>query len=271
MRTILRSLCTVTMITLSVSAGAQDKEKRLDASEIIASHLEACGGRAALSKFKSRVAVGTVQKESAAAVPFAIMSEAPNRVSAIYQFQDTTPWQLTYDAGKTVFRPQFPRAYARIEEKYREMLGTGTLFNGISLYNILLQGEGSGVKFEGKGTKKVKDRLAYVVEAKLGKSLNVRLYFDTKTFMWVRTDYGRTTVTHPMSTFTNDATSKDEETTYDFYVETSDFKQVDGVKLPFRVEMVTTRPILREKDSGIVVGLISEYHHNIPIDPKMFH
>jgi hypothetical protein len=73
-----------------------------------------------------------------------------------------------------------------------------------------------------------------------------------------------------MGTFTNDVTSKDEESTIDFYVETSDFKEVDGVKLPFKLEIVATKPILKQKDVGTITTTISEYRHNISIDPKMF-
>ena len=258
------------LLASSGMAVSDDKTPQLSAGEIINKHLAAAGGKEGLAKFKSRVAIGTVQKENSAAVQFAIVSEAPNRVSASFQFEEPAAWLLAYDAGKVVFRPQFGRAAAPIEQKYREMLATGTMFNSVSLYNILLEGDQSGIKFEAKGTKKVKDRPAYIVDAKRGKDLNVRLYFDAENFMWVRTDYGRVTVTKPMRGFSNDVTSKDEETTYDFYVETADFKDVDGIKLPFRVEMVITRPLLKQKDNGVIVGKITEYRHNVPINPNMY-
>src|SRR5262249_14238913 len=96
------------------------------------------------------------------------------------------------------------------------------------------------------------------------------LYFDAETFMWVRTDYGTVRLTKDMNTFTNAVESKDQESTYDFYVETSDFKQVDGVTLPFKFEIVATAPILKQKSVGTIVSTITEYRHNIEIDPKMF-
>jgi len=105
---------------------------------------------------------------------------------------------------------------------------------------------------------------------KSGKGQPVRLYFDAENFMWVRSDYGSVRITKDMGTFTNAVGSKDEESTIDFYVETSDFKDVDGMKLPFKLEMVATSPILKQRNVGTIVTTISEYRHNIQIDPKMF-
>jgi hypothetical protein len=247
---------------------AQEKQN-LTAADIIGRNLAAVGDKDAIAKIRSRVAMGTAQKDSEAAVPLTIMSETPNRISAFYQFKEYN-WQLTYDGNRSIFRPQFARASAVLMHKYEEMLASGTMFNGISLYNALSHLDEEGVKLEAKGTRKVKGRPAHVVEMKRGKGPSVRLYFDAETFMWVRSDYGSVRVTKDMGGFTNDAASRDEETTYDFYVETSDFKEVDGVKLPFKIEITATAPILRQRNAGTIVGTISEYRHNIVVDPRMF-
>ena len=259
----------ILLLVCSTAALAFDEKQALTAAEIINKHLEAAGGKQALSRIKSRVALGTAKKDSDAAVPVAIMTEAPNRVSAIYQFVDYN-WQLSYDGSKPIFRPAISRALSVVMHKYEDMLTTGTMFNSISLYNALLSGESESVKFEAKGTKKVKGRPAYVVEMKPKKGQPARLYFDAENFMWVRTEYGSVRVTKDMGSFTNAVESKDQETTFDFYVETTDFKEVDGVKLPFKLEMVATAPILRQKNVGTIVTTINEYKHNVAIDPKMF-
>ena len=239
-------------------------------AEIISKHLAAVGGKDRLAKFKSRVAIGTVKKESEPDAQMAIMSEAPNRLSAISVFKDYT-WQLTYDGKTTLFRPTITKEASVIEQKYREMLATGTMYNGISLYNLLLEGESEDVKFETNGTKKVKNRQAYVVDVKRSKGQPLRLYFDTETFMWLRTDYGRVSFAKNMGTFTNSITQHGEDQSdADFYIETTDFKDVDGVKLPFKFEMVVAFPIIKQKRTGTIIGTIKEYRHNIPIDPKMF-
>ena len=155
-------------------------------------------------------------------------------------------------------------------QKFQDILSTGTCFNGVSLYNALLAGESNGVKFEAKGTKKVQNRPAYIVDMKRSKGEPIRLFFDTETFMWVRTDYGSVRLTKELGSFTNAVESKDQERTYDIYVGTSDFKDVDGVKLPFKLEVVATAPLLKHKNVGTIVAIISEYRHNVAIDPKMF-
>ena len=248
----------------AVTLAADDKDK-LTASEIINKHLAAVGGKEALARIKSRVAIGTATKDSDTAAPMAVMSEAPNRVSAIYQFQGFN-WQLTYDGAKSIVRPVLGRVSAPVMQKYEEMLATGTMFNSISLYNVLTQGDSDNAKFEAKGMKKVKGRPAYAVEMRRGKDKTL-LYFDAETFMWLRTDYGSVSFTKGATTLVG---NKDQEINYDFYVETSDFKEVDGVKLPFKFEIVATTPILKQKNVGTIVATISEYRHNIAIDPKMF-
>jgi hypothetical protein len=257
-------LSSLMVLALSAALTADEKDK-LSGAEIISKHLAAVGGKEALAKLKSRIAIGTARKDNDSAAPMAVMSEAPNRVSAIYQFQGFN-WQLTYDGSKGFVRPLLTRANAPVMHKYEDMLATGTMFNGVSLYNALAQGETENVKFEAKGMKKVKGRSAYSVEMKRGKE-KALLYFDAETFMWVRTDYGTLELTREMRTM---ADAKDQETTLDFYLETSDFKVVDGVKLPFKFEIVATAPILKQKSVGTIVATINEYRHNVTIDPKMF-
>jgi hypothetical protein len=245
------------------------EQTQMTGVEIVNKHLQAIGGKEALAKIKSRVAIGIAKKESDAAVPVAIMSEAPNRVSAIYQFQGYN-WQLSYDGTKSLFRPTISRSSSVVIKKYEEMLESGTMFNDVSLYNILINGDSNAIEFTAKGTKKVRGRPAYLVEMRRAKTQPISLYFDTENFMWVRTEYGSMRLTQDLGAFTNARVSKDQESTVDFYVETSDFKDVSGIKLPFKIEIVATAPILTQKNVGSIITTISEYRHNIAIDPKMF-
>lgn len=269
MRPSLRAFACALALAAIPAAAADDKEK-LTAEQIISKHIEAVGGKQALSRIKSRVAAGTIKKEAEPESQMAIMSEAPDRVAAVFVFRDYD-WRMIYDAGKLTLRPQLPRQAAPVEDKYREMLSSGLMFNGIALYNLIAAGGAEGVRMEAKGTKKVKGRAAHVVELRRGKGEAARLYFDAETFMWVRTDFGRADVSRQMRSFSNDVVSQaGDENPIDFYVETSEFRDVDGLKLPFRFEMVVTAPILRERAAGTLVGNIREYKHNVAIDPSMF-
>jgi hypothetical protein len=254
----------------AANAFSADEPQAMTGAQIVAKHLQAIGGKDAVARITSRVAIGTVKKESEPDAQMAIMSEGPDRVSAMYVFRDYT-WQLTYDHGKVIFRPTISKEGSLIEKKYREMLASGALFNNISLYNILAQGESDDVKFEAKGTRKIKNRPSYIVELKQAKMQPLLLYFDSETFMWVRTEYGRVSYSKTMGTFTNDVVQHGEDQqNVDFSFDTWDFKEVDGVKLPFKFEQTVAFPLIKQKSAGTIVGTIKEYRHNIPIDPKMF-
>lgn len=269
MKQILWFLALLTACGLVV--GAHGFQEKLSATEIINKHLAAVGGKEALSKIKTRAALGTVKRENQAEVPVVFASEAPDRFSAVYSFQDSA-WRLIYDKGKQAFRPSFTREYSVVEDKYKEMLASGFFTNGIALYNALLSEPGPDAKLEAKGTKKVNGQPAYVIEYKRDKKSNVfKLLFDTENFMWVRTEFGRVTIPQQIGAFTNDVQSKsDEQPTADFYVETSDFREVDGLKLPHKLTQVVTFPVLRQRPVGTLTVTINEYKHNVQIDPKLF-
>ncbi len=246
------------------------QDKSLTGNEIVAKHLAAVGGKEALSKLKTRVALGTVKKESEAEAELAIFSELPNRVSANYRFEKYD-WRLRYDGTKPIFFPPISRKLYVITDKYNEMLASGLMFNSVTLSNVLTEAERGDVKFEAKGTKKLHGRPTYVVEVKRGKGDAFRLYFDAEDFMWVRTDYGHVTISKQMGAFTNDVVFHGEdEIGIDFYIETSDFRTVDGIKLPFKFEQTITYPILQQKIVGTISGTIKSYAHNVRVDAESF-
>lgn len=266
-RVFIHMLCVLSVFAASVAAG---QDQKLTADQIVEKHLEAIGGRQALAKFKTRVAIGTIKKENEPEGQMAVMSELPNRLSVFYAFRDYD-FHMIYDGSEPSIRPVMPRTVSNITDKLQEMLASGLMFNSISLYNLIDSSTPATLKFENKGTKKVGGRPAYVVQLKAGKGTPMKLYFDTESFMWLRTDYGSASASKQMGTFTNDVENQGAaEATVDFYIETSDFRDVDGLKLPFRFEQVMTSPILLQKAVGTIVGTIREYRHNEPIDPKMF-
>ncbi|MGI8835426.1 MAG: hypothetical protein ACR2H4_02170 [Pyrinomonadaceae bacterium] len=257
------------LLVASLVTAVGQGEKKLTADEIISKHLEAIGGREALARFKTRVAVGTVRKESEPEGPLAVMSE-PKRLSVFYGFRDFDV-RMVYDGSNAFIRPAMPRGIANITDKYHQILASGLMFNDMSLYNLVSASKAGELKLEEKGMKKIGNRPAYIVQVKPLKGSAVKLYFDAENFMWIRTEYGSASVSREIGSFTNDIVNQGgSETTVDFYIETSDFREVDGVKLPFKFVQVVTSPILRQKAVGTIAGTIREYMHNGDIDPKMF-
>lgn len=273
-----RIIAILSFILLPASAMAvfaQNDKNPPTAEQIIEKHLAAVGGKDALSKIKTRVAQGTVKKDNETPAKFAIMSEVPNRVSAFYVFE-TFDWRLIYNGKDSFFRPVLSssgfKQYAPFADKYNEIIASGLMFNDISIYNLLNSSDqSSGMSFKAKGTKKIKGKECYIVEAKPKKGDTIKLYFETDTYMWVRTEFGKVSMSKPQGGFTNDVVNRSEdEVTVDFYFEVSDFREVDGVKLPFKFVQVATTPIIKQKKVGEIVGTIEGYQHNIPIEPAMF-
>ncbi len=257
------------LVPLSFSTKASyQAPPQLTAEEILNKHFDAAGGRQKLASFKTRIAVGTVRKEAEPDAKMVIASD-PKRVSAVFAFQNIT-WLLGYNGSSAFIRPQMPREVRLVQAKYSDILASGFMFNSISLYNTLLNPP-ADTKFTAKGTKKIGGRPAYIVEMKPKSGDTMKLYFDAENFMWVRTDYGRVEITKTQGAFTNAPGGHNEDdNVIDFYFETSDFRDVDGVKLPFKFKQVVTFPILRQSTVGTITGTITEYQHNVEIDPRFF-
>lgn len=270
------SICGLALLLLVLgfvvrTANAQEK---LTAQEIIKRHYAALGSPVALGKVKSRVAIGTVQREEEPAAKFYLMSE-PGRISAFYSFRDYD-LQMLFDGNSATVRPLlFRNSASPVQRMYEQILASGLMFNDMSLNDLITKPD-ADLKIEAKGTKKIAGRPAYVVQLKR-KNDTLNLYFDTETFMWVRTDFGKVHISAPVRNVSGSTAALNQneeeggsESVIDFYIETSDFREVNGIKLPFKFTQVVTAPILRKAAVGTITGTINEYRDNEPIDPKMF-
>jgi hypothetical protein len=85
--------------------------------------------------------------------------------------------------------------------------------------------------------------------------------------MWVRTDYGNVELSDTRLALDN---SGGGISTIDFYIEASDFREVDGIKLPYKIKHTMVPPVSPNNRSSMVEVEIKEYKQNVLIDPKMF-
>jgi hypothetical protein len=97
-----------------------------------------------------------------------------------------------------------------------------------------------------KGKEKVGDKEAYVVEAMPTEGSPQKIYFDTQTGYIIRTD--------------REVESPQGKMAVEIYLE--DYKEVDGIKMPFTVRQITPAISFTIK--------IEEVKHNVPVDDAKF-
>jgi zinc protease len=97
-----------------------------------------------------------------------------------------------------------------------------------------------------KGKDKVGDKEVYVVEATPTEGSPHKLYFDTQSGLMLRTD--------------READTPQGKMPFEIYME--DYREVDGVKMPFTVRQVAPAISFTIK--------VDEVKHNVPVDDAKF-
>lgn len=221
------------------------------ADEIVEKHLAAMGGRDALTKITSRRSTGTITiatPNGDLSGPCEIDVKAPNKNRA-YMELDLTPLGV-------------PQKMV-VEQKFDGLAGWGlnsmqgdTEITGDQLLNMrnnvfpssLLNYKASGMKLEVLPTEKAGDRTLIVLQATPKQGPVVRLYLDAQTYLLVRT----------YSKYYSAMAGMDVEQTG----ELSDYRTVDGVKVPFHI--VNANAV----QTGTIV--LTKVEHNVPFDDALF-
>ena len=217
--------------------------------EVVEKHLAATGGRAALAKVTSRITRGRITVMTPVgdlSGPVEVLNRAPNKVRTFLTLDLTA-----LGGDKMVYDERFDGSVGYLIntiEGNRELAGN-------QLHNLrndtfptpLLDYKASGTSLALTGREKVGDREAFVLimTPKLGPPS--RRYIDTESYLEIR-----------QVVTTDEPTAGTFELTIDFL----DFRDVDGIRLPFQITATST--------AQNFTAIVEKVTHNEAIDAALF-
>jgi hypothetical protein len=219
------------------------------ADEVIEKSIAALGGRAALEKITTRVAVGDIMLSTQAGeIPgtIEVTSAAPNKTRALIKADLSA-----FGAGPLQIDQRFNGTEGYILDSMQgDRPITGNQLDNMrnsAFPHPFLSYKANGMKATFAGKEKVGDRDAFVLDFVPAAGSAVKQYIDAETYLPIKS-VSKVNVP-PVGEF--------EQTT-----ETSDYRDVDGVKVPFKI-----------KNTSSVQGLtmtFSKITNNTPVDQKIF-
>jgi hypothetical protein len=231
------------VLALAQSAAAQT------ADEVIEKSIAAMGGRAAMEKIKSRQMTGTLTLQTPAGdIPgtIEVLNAVPNKARTVIKADLSS-----FGAGALVVDQRFDGTAGYVLDTLqgnREI--TGSQLEGMkanSFPHPFLNYKALGMTATVSGKGKVGDREAIILTMQPTTGTPVKQYVDAETFMPLRT-----VITASIPQVGDVEQNADP----------SDFRVLDGVKVPYKVSI-----------SSSVQGLtmaFSKVEHNVPVDEKLF-
>jgi hypothetical protein len=209
------------------------------ADQILAKYVEALGGQAAIDKMKTLVMKGTYAGFNGTALPYEVDLAAPDKF-----YINVTAQQGTIERGfdgKAAWE-KGPRGVNELTNPVLDDLKSTFL-----LYrNIKLKEQFAQMRFGGRD--KIGDRNVLVINGRTADNHRERLYFDTETgFLLRRISYMET----PIGVIPNQ-------------IDFEDYRDVDGVKVPFTVRVLSVEPGL------VSTRTYTEIKLNAPVDDSKF-
>lgn len=207
------------------------------AEQVLDKYVEAIGGRDALAKISTRVVKGSRVNADGTVVPTEVYQKAPDKVVIVVNYPNNSFTAAFNGAEGWSADNRGPNEMAK--DLLALTRRDAEFFFGAGFAQLY-----TGAKLEGK--QKVGEQEAYVVSATAPEGGTERLFFDTKTglllqrLMEVKTPLG----------------------SYPFQIKYEDYRQVDGVMLPFT--LTWSRPGIHWSRR------ITEVKHNAPVDDAKF-
>jgi zinc protease len=220
----------------SVSAPAAPA---LTADQILENYIKAIGGRENWKKLTTRISTGTIDVPAMNLSGLVTVREkAPNRSIFTVNFNGAV-FQQGFDG--TIGWSNDPQNGLREQtgEELAETKRDSDFYHPLDLKQMYS-------KITVAGTDKIDDRDAYVVEASSGDLGTDKIYFDAQNGLVLRIVGQHHTLDGP-ATFTEDF---------------SDFREVDGIKLPYTVR--------QESPSSTFTIKFTEIRHNEAIEDASF-
>jgi len=243
MKTALRLLVTIAAVARAHTAVAQT------ADEIVEKYLTAVGGREALAKLTSRTMTGTITiatPQGDLSGPVEIYAQAPNKSRTLVKLDLSA-----FGAGQMTVDQRFDGTAGYVIDTLqgnRDITG-GQLENmrNAAFPSPLLNYKERGATLELMGKEKVSDRDAYVLNLKPKAGPAARTFIDAESYLPLR-----------VVTKLDVPQFGEVEQTAEF----SDYRAVDGVKIPFAVRATSA-----VQNSTVA---ISKVEHNTKLDETMF-
>jgi hypothetical protein len=220
------------------------------ADEIIEKNLAANGGRAALSKLTSRATTGAIALTTPVGElkgTIEVFNKSPNKIRTLVKIDATA-----LGGGQIVSDQRFDGAAGYVIDTFqgnREITGDQLeAMKSASFPTPLLNYKENGITAALGGREKAGAADAYVIQLMPKSGPAVRVFIDAESFMLVKTII---TINVPQL-----------GGPIEQVVEFSDFREVDGVKIPYVTRSVN--PL------QTITASVTDVKHNIEIDDSSF-
>lgn len=224
---------------------ARQSEPTLD--QILEKYIQAVGGKVVFEKLTSRVTVQNVTRGDAAET-VEVYEKAPNKRVMVVSSGGSVQTLNGFDG--TVAWVKNQGVVREMQDIQRDLFKLNSEFNReIRLKELYPQ-----LKF--KGNAFVEGRAAYLVELPVAKDRVEQMYFDAKTGLLIRR------VQQAIAMIRQSDDEVPEMKIVDIQNDYDDYREVDGVKLPFL--------ITRKSQMFTSTVKVKEIKHNVAIDDSKF-